>query len=306
MLSLALATHNESDNIVDCIRSCKGLVDEIIVVDGSSTDDTVTRAQQEGANVIVTDNPPMFHINKQKAIDACTGDWILQLDADERVTPELAEEIKKIIGMTESEIAEHQSRLIEKRLFERHQMLVESQKSKVESNTTKSNKLRDAQYNAFFIPRLNYFLGGYLRYGGVYPDGVIRLIRKGKARLPCKDVHELMEVEGRTGWVANALIHKDSPTFARYLARNSRYIDHLVAEISRNAKRETQNVSNATRYTLHVTLFVKYVVVMPMVTFLSMLIRHKGILDGWRGVVFAFFSAIRFARAYVRYIMHLS
>ncbi len=318
-ISLALATHNEADNIVDCIRSCKRLVDEIIVVDGSSTDDTLTRAQKEGANVIVTDNPPMFHINKQKAIDACTGDWILQLDADERVTPELAEEIKNIIGMTNGQIEEYQSTLKEKKLFDRHQALVQSESSHLvlsgagahlNSETHPQHIMArgphqhqivsDSPYNAFFITRLNYFLGGYLHYGGVYPDGVIRLIRKGKARLPCKDVHELMDVDGKTGWLANPLIHKDSPTFARYLARNSRYIDHLVAELrSRNKKFRISNF----KFQME---FINWIIVKPTVTFFSMLIRHKGILDGWRGVVFAFFSAIRFARAYVRYIMHLS
>ncbi|MBI2596781.1 glycosyltransferase family 2 protein, partial [Candidatus Daviesbacteria bacterium] len=70
---------------------------EIIVVDGTSTDKTVEIAKKYGAKVIVTENLPNFHINKQRAIDSATKDWILQLDADERVTPELAREIKEKI-----------------------------------------------------------------------------------------------------------------------------------------------------------------------------------------------------------------
>lgn len=288
-ISLALATYNEAENIRDCIVSCNGLVTEVVVVDGSSTDSTAEIATQEGARVIVTDNPHMFHINKQKAIDACTGEWILQLDADERVTPKLAQEIRNVLAMSNLQIDKYQNELKEKKLFDRHQLLVESQKSKVENKN-------DTQYNAFFIPRLNYFLGGYLRSGGVYPDGVIRLIRKGKAYLPCKDVHELMAVTGKTGWLANPLIHMDSPTFKRYLERNSRYIDHLVAELrTRNKKFQISN------FKFQIEL-VNWVIVKPIITFFSMLIRHKGILDGWRGVVFAFFSAIRFARAYTRYV----
>lgn len=275
-ISLALATYNEEENIVECIQSCKDLVTETVVVDGSSTDKTVDLARQNGANVIVTDNPVMFHINKQKAIDACKGDWILQLDADERVTPQLAAEIQRLSVMTDEEIRTYQQTLPEKKLFDRHQNLVQ-----------KIGQNQSGSYNAFFIPRLNFFLGGYLRSGGVYPDGVIRVIRKGKARLPCKDVHELMEVEGATGWLANPLIHKDSPTFARYLARNSRYIDHLIPEVRSDARNELM-------------VFVDWVMIRPLSTFFSMLIRHKGIRDGWRGVVFAFFSAVRFARAYVR------
>lgn len=96
-ISVALATFNEEKNLHDCLASVKDLADEIVVVDGSSTDKTVEIAKQFGAKVLITNNPPIFHLNKQKAIDACTGDWILQLDADERVSPELAKEILSTI-----------------------------------------------------------------------------------------------------------------------------------------------------------------------------------------------------------------
>jgi len=307
-LSLALATHNEESNIVECIESCRGLVDEVVVVDGSSTDNTASLALTEGATVIRTQNISMFHINKQKAIEACASEWILQLDADERVTPELANEIKKIISMSDDEIEKYQDNLKEKKLFERHQQLVQGSKLKVQSQKLTQNNFNfqpsALSYNAFFIPRLNYFLGGYLRSGGVYPDGVIRLIRKGRAFLPCKSVHELMEVEGKTGWLANPLIHKDSPTFQRYLERNSRYIDYLVEELkAESLKLKAKNKGfQLSTFSFRLLQGIDWIIIKPMATFFSLLIRHKGILDGWRGVVFAFFSAIRFARAYFRYI----
>jgi glycosyltransferase involved in cell wall biosynthesis len=97
-LSVALATFNEEKNLGSCLASVKDWVDEIVVVDGRSADKTVTVAKKYGARVIVTDNPPIFHINKQKAIDACQGKWILQLDADERVSPELKKEILQVIN----------------------------------------------------------------------------------------------------------------------------------------------------------------------------------------------------------------
>jgi len=96
-ISVAIATYNEEKNLPECLESVRGLADEIVVVDGSSTDKTVEIAKKYGAKVIVTDNPPIFHINKQKAIDECRGNWILQLDADERVTPELKKEIRSTI-----------------------------------------------------------------------------------------------------------------------------------------------------------------------------------------------------------------
>lgn len=93
-LSVVLATHNEEKNLADCLQSVEGLASEIVVVDGSSTDRTVEIAKKFGATIIVTNNPQIFHINKQKAIDKATKDWVLQLDADERVTDKLREEIE--------------------------------------------------------------------------------------------------------------------------------------------------------------------------------------------------------------------
>ncbi len=304
-LSVVLATFNEEKNIGACLESVKNLADEVIIVDGSSTDKTVEIAKKFGTKVIITDNPPMFHINKQKALDAATGDWILQLDADERVMPELAEEIKKIIKMSEKEIEEYQKNLRERELFMRHQRLtnpkfeISSSKQILNSNNQSYKRLGlinsdlfgtcDLGFSAFYIPRRNFFLGRYLRYGGVYPDGVIRLVKKGKARFPCKDVHELMEVDGLVGWLKNPLLHYDSPTFKRYLQRNNRYIDLMVDEMKKNKVKKT------------VTLLPCYLG-QCLGWFFSTTIIHKGILDGWQGVVFSFFSALRFPRAYWRYI----
>lgn len=104
-ISVCLATFNEEKNLADCLKSVQGLADEIVIVDGTSTDKTVAIAKKYGAKVIVRENPPMFHLNKQKAFEAATGDWILYLDADERVTSELAQEIKLEIRNLKLEIA---------------------------------------------------------------------------------------------------------------------------------------------------------------------------------------------------------
>jgi len=99
-LSVCLAVYNEEKNIHHALDSVCAFADEIIVVDGGSTDKTVDKARSYGPKVkiIETDNPPMFHINKQKAIAAATGDWVLQLDADEEVSPELKKEILDTLG----------------------------------------------------------------------------------------------------------------------------------------------------------------------------------------------------------------
>ncbi len=92
-LSIAIATYNEEKNLASCLEAVKDWVDEIVVVDGSSTDKTREVAKKHGARVIKTTNKPIFHVNKQIAINACQGDWVLQLDADEVVDQDLKKEI---------------------------------------------------------------------------------------------------------------------------------------------------------------------------------------------------------------------
>ncbi len=103
-LSTVLATHNEEKNLARTLESVKDFSDEIVIADGSSTDKTPQIAKSFGAKVITTTNKPNFHINKQMAIDEAKGEWILQMDADEVVPPELAEEIKSIINNQQSTI----------------------------------------------------------------------------------------------------------------------------------------------------------------------------------------------------------
>ena len=287
-LSLCLATHNEAANIHYPLDSCIDFVDEVIVVDGRSTDKTVEIAKSYGAKVkvYVVDNPPMFHINKQKALDLATGDWILQLDADEEVSPELAKEIIKVINMKDKELEEYEKKLSEKELFLRNEDVIARSLPNRRVYNDKETIV------AFYLPRLNYFLGKFLRYGGQYPDGSIRLVRKGKAYFPCKDVHEVMAVDGATGWLQYPLLHYDSPTFGRYIARNNRYINLMVEEYRRDKKPKS------------IAELLNYCIVAPLAWFFGTQIRNKGILDGWQGIVFSFFSALRFPRAYIKYLLN--
>jgi len=96
-ISIAIAAYNEEDMIAECLAAVAGWATEIVLVDGGSSDETVSIATKHGARIIPADNPPMFHINKQRAIDACRGNWILQLDADEVVSEDLKKEILHIV-----------------------------------------------------------------------------------------------------------------------------------------------------------------------------------------------------------------
>lgn len=281
-LSVVMATYNEEENISACLESAKNIADEIIIVDGGSTDKTVEIAKSFGAKVINADNPRIFHINKQKALEAASCEWILQLDADERVSEKLALEIKKVINMDDDKIGDYQRTLKSRKLFIRHQKLLEKRDGRV---GTESGSLA-----AFFVPRKNFFLGKFLKFGGAYPDGVIRLVRKGKTYFPCKSVHEQIVIEGRVGWLQNDLLHFDSPNFKRYLERNSRYINLIADDLMRD------------KIGKNTVQIINYFIIKPVNWFLLTQIIHKGILDGWQGIVFSFFSALRFPRAYFRYL----
>ena len=98
MISVVLAVHNEEANLPRCLDSVKDFADEIVIVDGESTDKTLEIARQYKAIVISTTNKANFHINKQMAMDAAKGNLVLQLDADEAVDEELKRFSKYIRG----------------------------------------------------------------------------------------------------------------------------------------------------------------------------------------------------------------
>lgn len=96
LLSVIVIARNEAHNLQACLEAVK-FADEIIVVDSGSSDGTVQIARDAGARVIETPDWPGFGPQKNRALDAARGVWVLSLDADERVTPELAAEIREVI-----------------------------------------------------------------------------------------------------------------------------------------------------------------------------------------------------------------
>ncbi|OEY67987.1 glycosyltransferase [Marinobacter sp. X15-166B] len=91
-VSATVITKNEEDHIAACLQSARLVADEIIVLDSGSSDRTVEIARQYADIVEVTDWPG-FGVQKQRALEKASGDWVLSIDADERITPALAREI---------------------------------------------------------------------------------------------------------------------------------------------------------------------------------------------------------------------
>ncbi len=190
-LSLCIPTLNEEASIRIPLDSAYDLVDEVVIVDGGSEDKTLEIARSYGNKVRVfeVDNPSNFLTNKERAIQYATGDWILQLDADEALSPELKKEIRSLL-----------------------QGDIDSQSS--------SEKI---PIDGYWIPRKNWFLGRYLMKGGVYPDAVLRLYKKQGAHFKLEHVHENVVIPGKTQWTKHAIEHRADPTFERYLSRWNRY-----------------------------------------------------------------------------------
>lgn len=91
-LSAILITKNEEANIGACLESV-AFADEIVIVDSGSTDKTVEIAGRFGARVVVTPDWPGFGAQKQRALDLATCEWVLSLDADERIPEKLRAQI---------------------------------------------------------------------------------------------------------------------------------------------------------------------------------------------------------------------
>ena len=129
MLSLSMIVRDEAAQIEDCLRSVQGFADELVVVDTGSCDDTVARARALGARVEQIPWPGDFAPARNQALQWVSGDWVLVLDADERLRPEamaplralMAQPDVLLINLLRQEVGAVQSPYSNvSRLFRRH------------------------------------------------------------------------------------------------------------------------------------------------------------------------------------------
>jgi glycosyltransferase involved in cell wall biosynthesis len=190
MLSAILITRNEAHNLEDCLVSLQGLVDEIVVVDTRSSDDTVAIAHRFGAKVSQPDDWPGFGPQKNRALGLATHAWVLSIDADERVTPELAAEINRVIGRAERD---------------------------------GNQGAADNHYGAYEIPRQSWYCGKFIQHCGWRPDYVLRLFRKSDAKFSDDLVHERVITDDAIGQLKNHLLHYSYLDFSQVLAKVEAY-----------------------------------------------------------------------------------
>ena len=176
-LSAIIITRNEAANIGACLDSV-AFCDERIVVDCGSNDGTPAIAESKGANV--TEHAWQgFGPQKNFALSLATGEWVLSIDADERVTPELAIEIEKIVS--------------------------------------------EGKADGYEIRRRTRFLGREMLQSRLFPDHILRLFRRGRARFTDALVHEGLICAGPVGRLSGTLLHDPVARLEDALSRVDRY-----------------------------------------------------------------------------------
>jgi len=150
------------------------------------------------------------------------------------------------------------------------------------------------EFSGYWMPRKNWFIHKFLLKGGQYPDYTLRFYKKGKGKLPVKDVHEQADVDGKVGYFKGALLHYPYKNFKHYLNKWNLYNNLFAKEI--REKEEKKNIFKKT------VSFFDYLLIKPIFWFLLTFIRHKGFMDLWAGFVFSLFSALRFPVSYLKYL----
>lgn len=102
-LSVIIIAMNEEDRIQLCLESVKPIADEIIVFDSGSSDRTVEICKEYTELVYITEDWPGYGPQKQRALDKARCEWVLSLDADEELTPELCQEIDDVLTNSPTE-----------------------------------------------------------------------------------------------------------------------------------------------------------------------------------------------------------
>ncbi len=105
-LSVVVSAYNEEENIDSCLTSVENLADEIIVIDHESSDKTLDFAKKYTKKIYSQkNNPQEIDLQKNFGFSKASGDWILSLDADEQISEELADEIKRTIDDTNNNVS---------------------------------------------------------------------------------------------------------------------------------------------------------------------------------------------------------
>jgi glycosyltransferase involved in cell wall biosynthesis len=134
--------------------------------------------------------------------------------------------------------------------------------------------IEETEFDAFYIPRLNFVLNRPLKFGGHYPDRQLRLFRRGKGEFPCEHVHEKLKIKGKAGYLKNNLLHYPYQTIEDFIKKLEFYSDfHADYLFEREEKVDL------------IKMFVK-----PFFRFKRRFYLKLGFLDGIPGFISLFFD----------------
>jgi glycosyltransferase involved in cell wall biosynthesis len=150
------------------------------------------------------------------------------------------------------------------------EVISEKLKEEIKSVINKNDSL-----DGYYIPRLSNFLGKWIKHSDWYPDYVLRLFKKDKARFDESLVHEKLILEGKTGFLNNEILHYTDPDISHYLLKMDKYTTLSAKKLLAEGK----------SLTLFDLLF------RPMAIFFKMYLFKSGFLDGWQGFLLACFSS---------------
>ncbi|MBI4686386.1 MAG: glycosyltransferase family 2 protein [Nitrospirae bacterium] len=192
--SVVIITKNEEKNIGSALESVKDF-DDIVIVDSFSSDKTVEICKRY-TDRLYQHEWQGYARQKQTAVNYAKNEWVLILDADERVTPELKKETTEKI----------------------------TQNSKL--------KTQNSGCSGFYIPRKNFFLGRWIRHSGWWPDYTLRLFKKDISYIEQREVHEKVTVQGRTGYLKSPLEHYTYGAISDYIKKMENYSTLAAKEIA--------------------------------------------------------------------------
>jgi len=212
-LSAIVITKNAGNKIKDCLESLK-FADEIIVIDAGSTDATKDIAMKAGVKFFRVDNTGYSH-SRNTGAQKATGEWLLYIDADERITPELKKTISVIARSLES---------------------AEGRRGNLDSKTGLPRSATELAmtFQSYKIFRKNIILGHWLRHGGWWPDPVHRLIKKSALKEWRGELHEYPVVGGDVGIIDEPIIHLSKDSISE-MVKNSRQFAPIEAELKLKA-----------------------------------------------------------------------
>lgn len=239
MISVNIICRNEEKNIEDCLKSVLW-ADEIIVVDAESADRTLEIAKKYTDRVFVN-KWEGFAKQRTFALEKSKKDWVLALDADERCSSGLKEEIVSFIASNNHNI------------------------------------------KGFKLPRQNYFLGKWIKYGGWYPGYQLRFFKRSNVKVSDRLVHEGYEVDGDIGVMKNDIIHYTVQSVFEFMNRVNGYSNLKAEEKSKNG-----NIG-------FLDIFIQ-----PLKSFVVQYIFKGGFRDGLHGLMVYNFDAITRMLTYMK------